>query len=1709
MAYNFITVPIKDLGAGVDLLSAENAIPEGFSEQLYNTDPTADGYLRKRTGYQGKAGGIPVRVESVSQAGSELVFTLDGSIDLRDTRSSPLVVYGHTSAATAGDFSTTDGARYYSSFSPQIRKTFAASSTSSVTVTSEEHGIASDKLFVGVAQSTSETVNDNALLLPDSVSVDSSSFDVTVSYTNGNSSDIDTFVYYLDKSAVAGETYVSSPTAGATSQAITTGTHGLSTTNIVGRCFADSGTALEEITPESFTVASNGDCTFTFSSAPSGNVVYILTALDTTNTVTGSSPAGETTTVAIENLDSPFLFVYCFLESGTDKVQVFPSSVTVNAETSEASVAFENNSGSDATFTILYEYGDLTANRLVVTAATSATWSDDEPQLTIWGLLHSELYPDSTASRPGWATHIDSYRAVGESRLVVGLGGNLFDNRPRSEVGTSYLLPLLYPNLRARVSSSTVIAPAFIDNTDTSSRTRGHLSFDGAGEGWASVTAIAWDGATEWVKLTLSCPNLAITGTLGTAISATSGLEDELTVEQSGWSVHNGTFKIKQVTNPSADTLYIWVENDAVDSADWDDTNSGARAGVFTDRIATSSNTPYLPGDGVTSSLFGDDEAYEAVRASGTTTVIRGVTEERAVPLGLQLVGNRTSSVIPLRTLTGTASVSNLVRGDNLTLIEVNDEGELATAKRQLTVRYINALADRTVSISGDGETAVATLGSGDTSDLTIGQKVILARAGVYTGTVEITDIPSATSFEFASEETEEAVAGTLQGYTAQIDEELDWVDGTNSEYYFEVPERWIPIEAPSDSWNQSPSTTFRHFDSNAYAEQPYLRSAMAADNLFLTNGDDEVQKYDGTNITRAGLFRWQAQCFTAVDTGATAEIDLSTRLASATVGAVNGFVFRVNIGDVLNFRTGDIIVHSDDGARYTVADTTDDATYGYVTVDRSISGAAAGTITTRAVYRYYARLNAVDANQNVIASATVGSDDLRVELSASAAVTLRFIGPPAWGNLDFDRIELEVYRTALNGQAPFYRIATLTPQWNNGEGYIEFTDSVSDDTLRDLDPVNTALLGQEIGTQFSHPLRAKYITSANNKLVLANLKSDPTLDIRLVYTGTNITPAELDQKKLIFRRDNTDSSSVTDNVNRMAFEFVDAAPGTVNSVSSAATYFEVTTSAAHNLSVGHWVYLFHASTTGSNRGRFSGWFQVNAVPTGTTFRVLSSKNATYDGALDVNRWTVATTKTDVPVYLGDDGNFRHLNGNPSTSGAYEQAAAFRLSCAINAAMRNVDVSLTGQETFEPWMTAGGGGSFNVGQIVITQPRTEATTLEVELPSFSSFAIAVNGILRASAASVSALTVLYPSRLIASCANYPEIFDSPTEANDSLSPSAIDVNPSDGQQITGVIPFFGDSAFGGSQKASILVVFKDNSIYLVDLAAKAAGLPCIQKIDSQGLGCTAPYSIAPTAEGIMFANQSGLYRLDSSLKVKYIGQKLQRYWRETVDRDQLSLAQGHYYANGNQYKLSLPVSGDEACSEVAVYDTTRESRPDGFAFGSWTLYDAHPATGWANLGNDAFFSSTGGRVFSVRRTGDNTDYRDDGSAISMDAMLRALDFGDDSLRKLVSHATLMFRVRGDTSGTTVSAARDLSEDFQELDDFEIQDAGSSSDGLGSSARTKVQKVTFSLYQRRLNHLQLRIQNNTIDEPVEISAVSFRVAGLADQPNQEAADSTRS
>jgi hypothetical protein len=522
------------------------------------------------------------------------------------------------------------------------------------------------------------------------------------------------------------------------------------------------------------------------------------------------------------------------------------------------------------------------------------------------------------------------------------------------------------------------------------------------------------------------------------------------------------------------------------------------------------------------------------------------------------------------------------------------------------------------------------------------------------------------------------------------------------------------------------------------------------------------------------------------------------------------------------------------------------------------------------------------------------------------------------------------------------------------------------------------------------------------------------------------------------------------------------------------------------------WVYIFLDSAADTDI-RVAGWWQVSNAETAgeATFLYSGSSSITNN---QIYAAVKTTTAGDVPVYIGastDDLNFTMRDGNPASSSAsVELQAARRLAKAINATQRAVDITLAGQDTFTPWLLANAGNDFQLGQLVVSSPLSETTTPELIVPTISGFSVFVEDLKRTSAEQVGFVVRSHPSRMVRSYPNYPEIFDLPFTLLTEESDSAIDVNPEDGQEIKGFARFFGTSATGqGEQLSEEIVVFKTNSVYVVNTETKK-----IQYVDSRGLGCTAPKSIATTRNGIMFSNESGLYMLTRQLEVVHIGLQLERKWKRLVNLDQLAEATGHHWGTGRKYKLSFPAGSDSTNSGVFVFDY--DSAPGQPPRAAWTRYDNHNATGWVNFGKEAYWSSTEGDVFLVRNRGEAQDFRDEDQAVSsQEITLKAEDFGMPGSRKLIDKIMLMFDLDlTDITSVAVQQAKDLSTTFESL-----------SSVTGDIDTDPYITVKVALKKKRTNYIQLKFTHSVKDEQMVLVGVVYQVRELNSSLMKEPTD----
>lgn len=1683
MAKEYTNFSVKDISRGIDQRSAPSAIPEGYAQVLQNVDTNSSGFLSKRAGYEGYYGYLPVRVASVVQEGTEIRLLLGEGIDTTGLASTPIIVQGRLSSTQDGDWSSNNNTVFYPTFTTDVPDDLVAS-VGTITVPQGRHGVTTDDVFIQFLLATAPGES-TEWVIPDEVRLPSTApHDIVVNFTLPQ--DERGYILVKDKSMTGGGFVSEHIISGSSSDTIVipAGTHVLSNFNILVQVYVDDSGDWVQAEPDAARVnflTGEVQVDITNSSASSLDVKVVLSAAPVPNFLSASVAGNSSETFKLLDTEGFFIF-NLFQVIGNDRVKILPDAVSFNDVTKEISVSVVNSSPSAQSYIFVYEFAPVTSYAIIVedSNAVSASYTDIDPQLTVWGLNHTDIYT-TTNSNEGHVTHIDTYKREGEERAVAGLGGNIFAARTREEVGSEYLIPFSDVVWTERSGADVVLGPLFEPLTALELRTRGNVQASNIQGNRASISGCELV-STGVVKYFLDLEGKS--GLLTASVETAPERADVIHVSGMSHKINNGSFVILDVDDTDDS---ITVSNPAAFSPMFDETGVLARGGVFTDQLQLVSDAKYLVGDVITAAPL-DTINAEVVKVNQDILVVEGITTQLSVPTGLQLFGRRTAQVIPL------LSSENMLRGDMCELINPGPStvgGTVSIASGRALARKVRVLHTTLDDVDAASVEVINGLVEVITTSphkLQESHKFLLNQTGADSldGEYEVVQFLSDDRF-VAQPLTTSPVpglsvsAGVIVGNTVTLDEPVEIMDVSVGKTELRVEGRWIPAEIP-ESQDDLPKTTKPYtFNSLSNTDQDILRSTIVADTMFFANQRDDIYKFDGTNIYKAGLIPWQPSVFSTIDTS-TASIPLSG--VSTSVSAVSGNRFTVAAGTAAQFLLGRRIVHTDDNAVYTVQSI--DVDNNYVFVTSSVSGTG-GNIREVVEYRYYFRLNAIDRNNNIIASAATNPLDTRIELSAAGQIVHKLIGLPEWGPLDYDRIDVEVYRTTAGAPGPFYLIRIADVNFNVEEGYITIRDGAIDETLTTLDSVMTTLKGAELGVSWTNPPRAKYVTSANNRLILGNLRGYPEVDFTLRKNPNvvTVTAADMAGKRVGVRKDSGDTGTDTNMVDRVFFEFVNSGAETIDPTSDITIDADGFTidSTAHGLDAGDWVYLFHAAAGVDKLLSLAGWWQIAEV-TANDFTIAVPGLGITPGSDDVNRYVAATASSDVPVWVGTDGNY-NVAGSQSVD---EGTIMKRLAKAVNVVMRMTNVEITGQEEFSPYVVAESSSTLGFGRMLLSSPRAQRETFSLLLPDPPSSGVwFVNGIVRAASRAEAARTRLLNSRIAISYENYPEIFDNPT--GDPLdSDSTVDVNSADGQEITGIIPFFGDSVFGSGLAEGFVVVFKTNSVYLLNIETRE-----VSRLQTRGQGCTAPFSIAQTRDGIMFANESGIYRLNRDMSMSYVGNNVERIWQDKVNKAQISKAYGHHYGIGRRYKLSIPVgNGQRTNNEVLVYDHQREDF-DGRTvmaqdYGAWTLYTNHNATGWANLSRDAIFGTTDGQVFKIRNAGDLTDFRDDANAVDTMVMeLRPEDFGVSGIRKTVSNITSSFQLRrSDMKGTKLEIIPDNSGTTYDAGTFTL---------TKRDVEDEVVTVKSALPVRKMVYTTLRYTNSIKDEDVVLAGVDFRVAGL--------------
>lgn len=1732
----FVTVPENNFSGGINQNAIETMIPDGFIEMGYNAETNSSGSLSKRRGYQNFGGWVPVRATSIEADGSKLTLSLPAGVNLSSYNSAPLYLTGFVNTAPQEPYRLS---RYFDKFRANIRKPLVAPSGTLALETL--HGFSQPYMDVGITESLSTSTNDHETFTPGDIHIATANNHVSIDYDVGSNKNA--FVYFKEHfpDPLVGQVALYTPATLPVGVSTLSFAHGLNSTALGYALFVNEAGVLTKVMPDALVLEDANNLTLTVRVPVESDIELLVWKITETQYVETPVAGGASGYSEILAPQTPFIFTYSYITDGTGKrYATFPDTVSYSAADNKATITFTDTEGFSAgnNLTTFWECVEITNVNVIEVDSDIGFTLTDNVSLSIYGLDHSLLYATPMPERAGWVNHIDSYLTANDQHVVCGLGGALFKSYD-SEVTP------LHINLQGRFGDSRTIGPAFWSSVDRPAvpRTRDYVAFTGGALHTANIETITHLGAGSMAAV-VRVPAYTVldkdggAGSLANAFSA----GDHITIERTGYSVNSGEFAVVQVTSivDDPDRLQVTYYNPNISNSYWDEVDCGGTLGCFTDTIMVP-DTKFQADDLILASNILEAQGISVIYVDSLNSEyrLRNVVDSIAVVETQKLLARRTSSIVPLRAADGTASVAGYVAGDMTALGEIIN---------------VNAASDQDFTMS-DG-----TYTCSDTSYWTTGTRLQLQNADTQE-VITISNILTAATFEADGS----LAAGSIVGKTIALDNPTTFEDDTSNQSPLTIPYRWRYIESTANS--------VVAFESNTPTTQNTIRSTMASESMFLTSATDAIVKYDGANQYRAGLPRWNPLIGFSLDTGASDKIYLAD--IEASVVGYSGRVFTLgtaaafNLGDKVTYTnstlgsevitaaadrvpasgtnwsgtnwgvSGGTFAHTVLGAntatlatyaavastqyqvsvliattasgtltvnwggasktfnlsaggtatqtfRLTASSTagltvvpsaawlgsitaitikaitsTDapvftitslDAVENTITVDSTITGAVDGTLALAGLYRYYFRLEGVDRNGSIVASAATALGDVNVLLTADAAVTFKFAPlPTGIGNFPVNNISLQIYRTRQGTSAPFYHVTTIP--MTSGED-MTYSDGKDDALLVDLDTVNSALLGQEVGTTWDAPPRAECLTVLNNRLLLGNVTDLPELTLALVERTQEVNFTNL--------------NALTLTVNGVAFKATTSSTP-VSAVTADGGYAKLTTAAA--IPEGQWCYFTNGIAASS------GWCRVT----------------TNDGAGHLT--------TDMPYVNATAGEVAFLSG-------YVPIPLFNTNCVFRdittgtEVMRRFAAAINAYSArASSYLTADAGDVYGVNTLNIKLPRSD-TTLNVTADYSSDSTLYVDGIYTAKQSAVTSTGKPHRSRVMLSKPKFPEIFDAVDEV--------LDINPEDGETITGIVPFFGRSAFGAAQTDGPLLVFKTNSVYVVDTNTKQ-----VKKLDTQNLGCTFPYSIANTKNGVMFANYSGIYSIDQNLRLEYLGENVRRSWRELVDRTRTYTLTAHHHGNSNRYKLSAPLLTSNGQNYWSfVYDHTCENSTQvamtgQMQRGAWMVYAPLAATGWCNFGKDELMARSDGRVWIARRTGGATDYRDGADPIEYNVTLKANMFGNGSIRKTVRRVIAHFRSVGE-SVIQVSQSINASNTFGVLDGIRTWtpiDAVTVLDpvtvvppgyqtGLSDNAGLRVMDVVISPKNARCLFYRLNFYNNELDQGVELAGVEYRVSGLS-------------
>ena len=1665
------TIPSVFIARGIDQRSSIHNIPPGRSETQYNFNTDSEGFVYKRKGIELHRN-LPIRLTNVADRSTHWELVAHPAIDLLGVPSGPIVVNGQAIKISTGELEPVEF--YWQQFDNLGAFTLEGNLVGDIyeadITISQAIGL---DLMVGILrQDIADSSNNEAVLIDDIENADlgGGSYELNLHFESPVDFDESTYTLFSpDTTVVAGSEYVdtSTPSVGANTISITAGTHGLSGDNFLVQVWQDDGTGFNRnlVVADRIYISGSGDVEVDVNVDSTNDIyTYIITVVDAyqsaqfiDKSVDENDPKQFCLTDVTTNSN---LWALYQLDASGNQTLVIPDAVAYTQ--ADETLCFDFYPDADSVFKAVHLPGVPVSAGVIVSktddsdpAIDTSLYDLANADLALHGIDWDGVVVNANTPEFAFVREVDEYKSTSLEKLVAVGSGDLWIE----DLVTTYTATA--SQLVEQAASVQYLMPYFGASASAQADGRGRgLSADEITGDTVSVASITNNGdGTATI----------ISEVLTTLAGNVSGLEvgiDKLTITGAEYPEYNGEFVIASASQ-DATTLTITVTIPNLEEYIGSETSSAAIIGIYTDYLTMSSTNfdDIQVGDSINNlgGLLGSQVV--ALEDATKRMWLDPVSAERLFPGAVNVTWDRVTDTIFVD------SVEGIVPQDII---------NLSGYSRRFKVISIDVAAEsitinESVTISNFfGNATVATLDGRLQLPLKPDNNITK-------------DFP----FEPTGEYSTELAALNDSLYTTTYDRSVIKFDGT-------------------------------HISDAGIQESPIYHHSWL------------VPKEFGVNHTEYGFI--SPTTITGKLKAVNVNVDMEV-LLTETIPSTIALGDTISIESSTGQDTVDVIVDDIDRDTDTIIVLASDTT-GFA-VDDVVS------VFEPTYFGYYFRLEYTDRNGRVIVGTPNSYVDAIIKITRPSVIKHALKLPTTEnGSTEWNRFKAVMYRTkgatASAAITPVFYKVDDTPaligltgsKASDAQGIstIVISDTTPDEALFESDLISNAQISSLGGAAIERPIAAarppqsQFLLSAGGSMVYGNIKSEPKLLTTWAKNSATIKNIVDTSVTLRAAYNSVDYDIVTNfveagsvgtvfgNIINIEEEAVVATASDFDDPteeSGDVGFLEIQISGAVVSSSLQSRYMQISSIDGVSPdlvndyvGALVGWHKItNTSGTNLVYirvpKYIAEQFSTASTAINLKA-TIATGNTipcldgvytDTPnsdisypetSILGrTTRNWSRIINTVMATDAYYSRIAEELGTEPTTNL-NYDPNYTlGDWCYTRWGQTVGSGNVEV----LKQSTKDIDFRVIYSGNPDGFEIFSNGFL--SEDPVYGLSRVHPSRLVVSYKNYPESVDNPYTEDQFKSFSVIDVNASDGQEITGLASFFGQASTGAAQLSSTVIVFKTNSVYAVNTLTKET-----QKLQSLGQGCTIPDSIASTDDTIFFANDTGIYKVTRDLNVKFVGDLLDRYYKN-LNSSALRL-RGYGFADNITltYKFGVPSASSSTNDEVAVYNFESMSKQ---AEGSWVLYDGIEIASAKQTSTNVWTGNYRGRIFQNRNAGDTTDYRDDDSAIESTFTYAPQSFGDIGRSKNMSHVIVQFDGAG-PSEVLGEMALDLSSDFTTLDT-----------AIMGEGNWKGVSVAYSPPPTNAVFYQLKLTHNVIDEDCVINGLAFKVSPGTEAKIRQASD----